>query len=57
MTFQDQNASVDEFDLARFDGEYVTAEVEKNEPVPDGKYEVTVEKVELTRSRAAGNPP
>jgi hypothetical protein len=46
----------DGFELAKFDGDYAAAEVEKREPVPDGKYQVNVERVELTRSRTAGNP-
>ncbi|MFB3882438.1 MAG: DUF669 domain-containing protein [Armatimonadota bacterium] len=44
-------------DLATFDGEFEGAPVEDSEfePLPDGKYQVSVERVELLRSKA-GNP-
>lgn len=47
-----------DIDLSQFDDEYADMEVEDREfdPVPDGKYQVAVEKVEITRSKAAGNP-
>lgn len=46
-----------DLDLARFDEEFKEAPVEerKFEPVPDGKYQVNIEKVELAQSQA-GNP-
>jgi hypothetical protein len=48
--------SRDDFDLAQFDEEFAEAPVEdKNSPVPDGKYQVTVEKVELTTAKTSGN--
>jgi hypothetical protein len=56
MTNEVRAYSVEESDLAGFDDGYAAAEVEKSEPAPDGKYNVIVEQVELTRSRTAGNP-
>ncbi len=57
MSVQDHDAP-DQFDLAQFDDGFQQAEVEDHEfdPVPDGKYQVRVEKAELTRSREAGTP-
>jgi hypothetical protein len=58
----DQNpnaaADVESFDLAQFDGGYEEATVEEREfeDIPDGKYQVNVEKAELTRSQTSGNP-
>lgn len=58
----DQNpnaaADVDSFDLAQFDGGYDEAPVEEREfeDIPDGKYQVNVEKAELTHSQTSGNP-
>lgn len=48
----------DEFDLAHLDDDFGQAEVEEreHESVPDGKYQVNVDKVELTRARTSGNP-
>jgi hypothetical protein len=56
MTEHDEVDVVDAGELAQFDGDYAAAEVDKREPLPDGKYQVNVEKVELTRSRTAGKP-
>lgn len=45
-------------DLAQFDEEFQSEEVDERgelESVPDGKYQVSVEKVELTESQS-GNP-
>ena len=52
------NSVVDEFDLAQWDEEYVNAPVEEREfePVPDGKYQVVVDRVEMTKSQTSGNP-
>jgi hypothetical protein len=47
------------FDLSQFDDEYrneETAERGGLESVPDGKYQVNVEKVELTEAQTSGNP-
>jgi hypothetical protein len=46
-------------DLAQFDDGFqseATAERGDFEGVPDGKYQVTVEKVELTEAQSSGNP-
>lgn len=45
-------------DLSQFDDDYDNAEVEEKdfEPVPDGKYQVRVDKVEITRAKTTGNP-
>ena len=46
-------------DLAQFDDGFqseATAERGDFEGVPDGKYQVTVEKVELTEAQSTGNP-
>lgn len=47
-----------EIDLSEMDADFADAAVEDNEfgDVPDGKYRVIVDKVELKRSKAAGNP-
>lgn len=60
MTSSDEHGAAQEVsatDLATFDAEFEGAPVEDSdfEPLPDGKYQVTVERVELLRSRA-GNP-
>jgi hypothetical protein len=46
-------------DLTQFDDEYRSEQPEERgdfESVPDGKYQVTVEKVELTEAQSTGNP-
>jgi hypothetical protein len=46
-------------DLSQFDDEYRNEEAAERgefESVPDGKYQVTVEKVELTEAQSSGNP-
>lgn len=45
-------------DLSQFDDDYDSAEVEDREfdAVPDGKYQVMVERVELSRAKSSGNP-
>src|SRR5579884_318833 len=46
-------------DLSQFDDEFrneETAERGDFESVPDGKYQVNVEKVELTEAQTSGNP-
>lgn len=60
MTSSDERGAAQEVsatDLATFDEEFEGAPVEDSgfEPLPDGKYQVAVERVELLRSRA-GNP-
>src|SRR5512138_3236247 len=50
----EDDASVD---LSRFDNDFAEAPVEeKAESVPDGKYQVKVDKVEITTARSSGNP-
>ncbi len=46
-------------DLAQFDDDFRGEQTEERgdfEGVPDGKYQVTVEKVELTEAQSTGNP-
>lgn len=45
-----------EIDLARFDEDYAGVDVRTWDPVPDGDYQVAVERVELTTARSSGNP-
>ena len=47
-----------EVDLTRFDDDFAEAPVEEKEfdPVPDGKYQVNVDKVEITIAKTSGNP-
>jgi hypothetical protein len=57
MTSSDEHGAAQEVsatDLATFDTEFEGAPVEDSgfEPLPDGKYEVAVQRVELLRSRA-----
>jgi len=48
----------EDIDLSQFDDDYDSAEVEDREfdAVPDGKYQVMVERVELSRAKSSGNP-
>lgn len=48
----------EDIDLSQFDDDYDSAEVEDREfdTVPDGKYQVMVERVELSRAKSSGNP-
>jgi len=45
-------------DLSRFDNDFADAPVEEKEfdSVPDGKYQVNVDKVEITTAKTTGNP-
>jgi hypothetical protein len=46
-------------DLSQFDADYRSEQPEERgdfESVPDGKYQVAVEKVELTEAQSTGNP-
>ncbi len=47
-----------DIDLTDFADDYTEAEVEEREfePVPDGKYQVNVDQVELVRAKSSGNP-
>jgi hypothetical protein len=53
-----QSFGSEDIDLAQFDDDFAQAEVEEREfePIPDGKYQVNVERVELTRAQTSGNP-
>jgi len=48
----------EDIDLSQFDDDYDSAKVEDREfdAVPDGKYQVMVERVELSRAKSSGNP-
>jgi len=48
----------EDVDLAHLNDEFAQTPLEEreNEPVPDGKYQVKVEKVEVTRAKVSGNP-
>ena len=48
----------EDIDLSQFDDDFKHAEVEDREfeTIPDGKYQVNVERVELTRAKSSGNP-
>ena len=46
----------EDMNLDQFNEEFAEAEVEKFESVPDGKYQVNVEKVELTKAKSSGKP-
>ena len=52
------NTNTEDIDLAQFDDDYTAAEVETREfdELPDGKYQVFVHKVELTKAHTSGNP-
>lgn len=61
MTTQHTNQHADgpDIDLSQFDEDFAQAEVEERgefETVPDGKYQVNVDGVELTNSKTSGNP-
>ncbi|HOC93372.1 MAG TPA: DUF669 domain-containing protein [bacterium] len=47
----------DQFDLAQWDEAYINAPIEDREfdTVPDGKYQVVVDRVELTKSQNTNN--
>ena len=48
---------IGEVDLTQFDDDFAEATIEEREfeDVPDGKYQVKVDKVELTRAQSSGN--
>ncbi|MCX6343463.1 MAG: DUF669 domain-containing protein [Armatimonadetes bacterium] len=52
------NTGIGDIDLAQFDDDYATSPVEEREfeDMPDGKYQVNVEKVELAKAKSSGNP-
>ena len=47
-----------DIDLSQFDEDFAEAPIEEREfdEVPDGKYQVNVEKVEIVRAKTTGNP-
>jgi len=55
---QTDPTSFDPIDLCDLDDDFGEAEVEQREfdPVPDGKYQVNVERVELTRTQTSKTP-
>src|ERR1044071_6978576 len=55
--FPDDEAPLPDIDLSQFDEEFAAAPVEEREfsEVPDGKYQVQVDKVELTTAKSSGN--
>jgi hypothetical protein len=57
-SYKDQSFGSEDLDLAQFDDDFAQAEVDDREfePIPDGKYQVNVERVELTRAKTSGNP-
>ena len=56
MTTEKHTRDIDELDLSEFDDAFSAAEVESREPVPDAKYQVAIERMELTRARTSGQP-
>jgi hypothetical protein len=58
-TYESDAATYDPgIDLAQFDDDFAEAPLEERnfEPLPDGRYQVVVEKVEITRAQTSGNP-
>ncbi|MHB1000787.1 MAG: DUF669 domain-containing protein [Armatimonadota bacterium] len=53
-----QNQDANSFDLSEYDNEFMETTVENREhgDVPDGKYQVKVERVEMARANTSGNP-
>ena len=58
MTQDYDTTGMTDLDLAQFDDDFAEARVEEREfeDIPDGKYQVNVDKVELTRAQSSGNP-
>jgi hypothetical protein len=54
----ENNNANNDIDLSQFDDEYASAEVEEHtfEAVPDGKYQVLVDRLELTHTKETNNP-
>lgn len=55
MTYDSDTENTAAVDLSGFDEDFAETEVEERDSVPDGKYQVVVDKVEITTSKA-GNP-
>ena len=58
MTQDYDTTGMSDLDLTQFDDDFSEASIEEREfeEIPDGKYQVNVEKVELTRAQSSGNP-
>ncbi len=58
MTRNPGEDDVPSVDLTRFDNDFADAPVEEKEfdTIPDGKYQVNVDKVEITTAKTTGNP-
>lgn len=58
MSSDYDSAPINNLDLTQFDDDFTQAEVEEREfdEVPDGKYQVLVEKAELVRAQSSGSP-
>lgn len=58
MTQDYDTTGMSDLDLAQLDDDFAEAPVEEREfeDIPDGKYQVNVEKVELARAQSSGNP-
>lgn len=54
---ESENGVVDEFDLSQWDDDFINAPIEDRDmdSVPDGKYQVVVDRVELTKSQNTDN--
>lgn len=58
MSYDYDNTGISDIDLAQYDDDFAEAPIEEREfeDVPDGKYQVKVEKVELAKAQSSGNP-
>lgn len=58
MSYEYDNTGISDLALAQFDDDFAEAPIEEREfeDVLDGKYQVKVEKVELTKAQSSGNP-
>jgi len=56
--FADHEHASPDVDLTPFDAEFLEAPVEEREfsDVPDGKYQVQVDRAEIVRAKSSGNP-
>jgi hypothetical protein len=46
----------DDVDLSEYDDQFNEAEEPEFEAIPDGKYQVVVDKAEITKAKTSGNP-
>jgi hypothetical protein len=58
MSSDNDTTGMGDLDLTQYDDDFAEAPVEEREfeDVPDGKFQVKVEKVELARAQSSGNP-